>query len=150
MFPFAGAVWMTCAISTGKRRCRTCFSSTIFAIVICHFDFSKSIVHPTDGLQQSPVVSKRGHNTPCLHLFGWALVKPLGQELEKAACALVGGRTKQALTILFDPLLDLPDLTESRFGHCMPMQIVMYIFVCLFRKCNFLLLSAKLRKISHT
>jgi len=57
-----------------------------------------------------------------------ALVKPLGQELEKAACALAGGRTKQALTFLFDPLLDLPDLTESRFGHCMSMQIVMYTF----------------------
>ena len=30
---------------------------------------------------------------------------PLGQELEKAACALGGGRTKQALTSSFDPLV---------------------------------------------
>lgn len=33
------------------------------------------------------------------------MVLPLGQELEKAACALVGGRTKQALTDSFDPLV---------------------------------------------
>ncbi len=63
----------------------------------------KNIMHPTDGLQQSPVVSKRGHNTLCLHLFGKALVKPSGQELEKAACALGRGRTGQALTGSFDP-----------------------------------------------
>lgn len=39
-----------------------------------------------DGHRLSPVVSKRGHNT--LYLFGWALVLPWGQELEKAACVL--------------------------------------------------------------
>lgn len=41
-----------------------------------------------DGHRLSPVVSKRGHNTLYLFLFGWTLVLPLGQELEKAACVL--------------------------------------------------------------
>ncbi len=60
---------------------------------------------PTVGLQLSPVASKRGHNTLCLHLFGKALVKPMGQELEKAACVPVRGRTKQALTFFFRPIV---------------------------------------------
>ncbi len=72
----------------------------------------------------SDCIKKRGHNTLSLILFGWALVSPMGQEIEKAACVLFKGRNEQALTYSSDPQLDLPDLTESIFGHCMSMQIV--------------------------